>query len=395
MEWLILFGVLGAFFLFVRFTIVKEGTAKAVMEAGALHRVIFQWKDHWMDTEWNIWREEEREEKEKEGVKEKENYGRIFGGLYFYGIWPVHKIHKYRLRWTDLRRVEEVGERIEKTQFHDEELKHVMLKPAVYWTKVFKVETLPPERIPVDIEMLVTMRILNPFLFLFIAPPTPLEDALARIDALMRAQISMLTMNEIISLKGRSGNLWGEEEKKGGLQNEKLIQETFPKWGLQIANEGIDIKSIGLSSEYQKAAAAKREEEMKAAGRGEEIMGTVISAVAIAEGVEKEEVQLKFKTDPQSFYEEHQSVIESVLTKLSIEKGAYLRIETPGATGMEGAFLNLIGAWKRMPGGGLEQEEKQKKEGIKTDEIKKPVRPETERIMKSALEIRSRIRGKR
>jgi len=44
------------------------------------------------------------------------------------------------------------------------------------------------------------------------------------------------------------------------------------------------------------------------------------------------------------------------MTKLSMEERAYLRIETPGATGFEGALLRLIGAWKRMPMGEGERE---------------------------------------
>jgi hypothetical protein len=39
------------------------------------------------------------------------------------------------------------------------------------------------------------------------------------------------------------------------------------------------------------------------------------------------------------------------MTKLSMEERAYLRIETPGATGALGDFLRLIAAWQRMPRG--------------------------------------------
>ena len=34
-----------------------------------------------------------------------------------------------------------------------------------------------------------------------------------------------------------------------------------------------------------------------------------------------------------------------------MEEKAYLRMETPGATGMEGVFLRLLGALKRIPTG--------------------------------------------
>ena len=374
MEWLILLGI----FFFIRFTIVKEGTAKALMKLGAFSEIFFQWADHWMDTEWSVWKKGEKEKRKRNWA-----FGRIFGGLYFY-IWPIYEIHKYPLRWTDLRRVEESEGKIEKPQFHDEkEMRHVMLKPAVYWTKLFKVETKPPERIPLDIEILITMRIFNPFRFLFIAPPTPLEDVLARIDALMRALISSLEIDEVLSLKGKSKTLWEGEEGIVGLKDERLIKKTFPKWGIEIAVQGIDIKNVGMSPEYQKAAAAKREEEMKAGGRAEEIMGTVILAVSRAEGVEEREVQKEFKADPPAFYQRHQFIIDNTMTKLSIEEKAYLRIETPGATGMKGDILDLLGAFKRMPMGKQPEEKEKKKEGEEKE--KKPDIKEIRKRMKKIL----------
>jgi len=358
--------LIGLFFLFCRFTKVKEGTAKVVMSFGGFRKIISQWEKHFIDVDWNIWREKE---KEAEGKTRRRLRGRIFGGLWFYGIWPIDKIYTYPLRWTDLRRVEEAGEKIERSQFHDEILGHVMLKPAVYWTKIFKVETCPPERIPVDIEILITMRIINPYNFLFIAPPTPLEDVLARIDALMRARVSMLTMDELIALKGKSEVLWDGEKEVTGLKDEKLIKETLPKWGLEIAEKGVDIKSIGLPPEYQKAAAAKREQEMIAAGRAEEIMGTVITAVARADGRSEGEIQQEFHQNPEEFYKKHKTVTDNTMTKLSMEERAYLRIETPGATGFGGEFERLIGAALRMPMGGKEKEEK---------ELNEPEKEETE-----------------
>ncbi|MBL7150262.1 MAG: hypothetical protein ISS84_01420 [Candidatus Pacebacteria bacterium] len=235
-----------------------------------------------------------------------------------------------------------------------------MLKPAVYWTKIFKVESCPPERIPVDIGILITMRIINPYNFLFIAPPTPLEDVLARIDALMRARVSMLTVDELIALRSKSEVLWDGEEEVTGLKDEKLIKETLPKWGLEIAEKGVDIKSIGLPPEYQKAAAAKREQEMIASGRSEKIIGTLISSVARVEGREEKEVQADCQKDPKAFYAKHKIIIDNIMSQLSWEEGAGLRIETPGATAFGGEFLRLIGAWLRMPGGKGKEDRKKK-----------------------------------
>jgi len=385
MGWVILvllnILVIGMLFLFCRFTKVEEGTAKAVMSFGGFRKIIFQWKDHWMDQEGNIWREGEEVERDPErpgkGVRV-EIRGHIFGGLWWYGFWPIHKIHRYPLRWTDLRRVEEAGEKIEKSQFHDEILGHVMLKPAVYWTKIFKVETCPPERIPVDIDILITMRIINPYDFLFIAPPTPLEDVLARIDSLMRARVSMLTVDELIALRGKSEVLWDGEKEVTGLKDEKLIKETLPKWGLEIAEKGVDIKSIGLPPEYQEAGAAKRKEEMKAAGRAEKIIGTLISSAARAEGREEKEVQADCQKDPKAFYAKHKIIIDNIMSQLSWEERAGLRIETPGATPFGGEFLRFIGAWLRMPEG----KEKEKKEPSEPEKEEKETKKDEEEEMK-------------
>jgi regulator of protease activity HflC (stomatin/prohibitin superfamily) len=365
MEWLILIGVL---FLFVRFTIVKEGTAKALMKLGAFSEIFMQWQEHWMDREWNVHKKGEKGKKKKNFA-----FGKIFGGLYFY-IWPIYNIYKYPLRWTDLRRIKEAEGTIEETQFHDEKGRdYVMLKPAVYWTKLFSVETRPPERVPLIVEILVTFRIINPFLFLFVAPPTPLEDALARLDAVMRAKLSSLKLDDVLYMKGKSDVLWEGEKGATGLKDEKLIKKTLPSWGIKIAKHGIQFKRIDLTPEYQKAAAARRTQQMKAEGRAEEIIGTVVSAVARAGGVKEKEVQKKFKENPVEFYAKHRPIIDATMRKISIEGKASISIETPGATGIKADFLQLLAAFKGMPTPGAEQEQKEKereKDKIKESEEK-------------------------
>ena len=329
MKWLIIFGVI-MFFIFCRFTVVEEGTAKAVKVFGKFSKIFFQWENHWMDIEWNILKPEE------EGKRRKRVWGRIFGGLYIY-FWPFQKIHNYLHRWTDIRLRESKME----VEFHEERLDYVMLKPAVYAFKLTAVETKPPERIPVDVLVLVTLRVRNPYLFLFVAPPTPVEDILARISAETRALVTSCSVDELLQLKGES--LW--ELLKGA----KVIEDTLEKWGVKLAEKGVEIRDIDLPPEYQKAAAMKREEELIAAGRGEEILGTVISAVARASGRKEKDIQREFRADPKAFYQKHKITIDNTMTKLSMEQGAYLRIETPGATGMEGVLLRLLGAGKRMP----------------------------------------------
>ena len=342
MAWIALIVLVVLFFLFVRFARVNEGTAIALTSFGEFSKIIFRWKQHRMDEEWNIWKGSKSEEKPEEGSEDKKEIKywsqKIFGGLIVY-FWPFQKVHRYRHRWTDIRLREAEME----VEFHEEDLDNVLLKPAVYAFKLPAVETQPPERVPVNVLVLVTLRVQNPYLFLFVAPPTPVEDILARISAETRALVTSCGLDELLKLKGES--LW-EILKKA-----KVIEETLGKWGVKLAEKGIEIREINLPSEYQKAGAAKKTEEMKAAGRAEQIMGTVISSVATASGKERADVQKEFLENPQAFYQTHQSTIANTMNKLAMEGQAYLKIETPGATGFGGDLLRLIAAWKKMPTG--------------------------------------------
>ncbi|MBU3957866.1 MAG: hypothetical protein KKB25_02230, partial [Nanoarchaeota archaeon] len=370
-QWWFVLGTVIAAMVFFRFTIVREGTAKSVMTLGKFSKILFQWEYHWMDEKWKILRENEKSEYEK-----KMSGLRIWGGLYFYGIWPINRIHRYKHRWTDIR-IKETGKM--ELEFHEEELNHILLKPAVYAIQLFAVETAPPERIPVNVLVLITLRIENPYLFLFIAPPTPIEDVLARISASMRTIVTGCFLDDLLRLKGES--LWMEEEKKEKPEEErpllkgtKVIEDTLKKWGMKLADRGIEIKTIDLPPDYQKAAAAKKEQEMKSEGRAAEVVGTIKKSQEIIGN--KEELSLG-------------EIKELSLNKLAMENASYVKIDVQGAEGgIEKTILNSLAAWQRMPVGKPEEPKKEEKEE-KTPEEEKPkkltreeIRNEMEKVMK-------------
>lgn len=346
------------FFVFARFTKVEEATAKAVMSFGKFRKFLLTWKGHWIDKNYNIWEEGEKgaPSKKKKEIKIK---GRIFGGLFFYGFWPFHRIYSYPLRWTDIRMVEEAGEKIEKPQFHDEPARNfVMLKPAVYWTKLFKAETKPPERFAVDAEVTITMRVFNPYLFLFKAPPTPLEDIMIRISSLLRSRVGNLTSDELIILDSRK--LWDGWSEKGipPLKEEKFITETLPQWGVKVVERGVEIKKIDFSPEVQKALALKKERELEAFGRAEELTGSIVKAVALVSGLDEEKVREEFRRNPEEFFRQYRSIVENVMKKIAMEEQLYFLLESKGEGEID-SLLKLIAAWKRLP---VKKEEKAKKE---------------------------------
>jgi regulator of protease activity HflC (stomatin/prohibitin superfamily) len=312
------FGIFGPFF-----TIVHEGTAKIVLRLGAYKKVLLCWKDHKVDEDGNII--------DAPGKKSR--------GLHFVGIKRIDTLLIYKFRWKDIQLVE--GE--EKEQFHEVERDWVLVRPDVYLITLKKAETKPPERIPVDVQFAYTLRIVNPRKATLVAPPNWFENITVRLNSAHRKFVASYNLDDLLTLVKEKTEIRLDEIDK------PFLDFIHTNWGIKV--EAVQIRDIDLSPAYQEVIAIKRKKEMEAAGRAQEIFGTVIAAVAAATGKEKKDVQKEFKENPRAFYETHKTIIDNVMAKLSMEEKAYLRIETPGATGFEGALLRLIGAWKRMPRG--------------------------------------------
>ncbi len=335
-----LVGFLGIFFGLLKFTTVQEGTAKAIMRFEALRKFVMAWEGYKFDEDWNI-------------VPGKS--WNLPGGLRLVGIRGIDKVYTYSFRWQGI----EIKEGKEIVVFHEKKIDYILVKPDTYWTKILKAETVPPERIPLDIEWLLTMRTINPKKTLFVAPPNWVEAILTRFNTLARAWTATKTLDQILELRKKENieRLWEE------FRDVYLIQQVFKEeWGVLIEENGIEIRDVGLPREFQEAAAAEKKAKLEAramrarakveaVGRASEIMGTFIEALVQATGMTKTQIREELQRDPESFYKKHKVIIDNVITKLAMENRAYLRIETPGATGALGDFLRIIGFWKRTPPG--------------------------------------------
>jgi hypothetical protein len=222
---------------------------------------------------------------------------------------------------------------------------------------------------------------------LFKAPPNWVENILAKLNAHFRDWVATKSLDEILALRKEPAKLL--QDLKG--LNRDLFEKVFEgEWGVLI--EGIQIRDVGLPAPYKEAAARRKQLELEAEARrtqfeieakarAAEIMGTVIEAVSTASGRKREEVEEEFRRNPEEFYKRHKTIVDNVMTKLSMEERAYLRIETPGAVGALGDLLRLIAAWQRMPRGGPAKSKREKRGSSKplSDE-------EVERAKKEALE---------
>jgi hypothetical protein len=322
------------------FTVVDEGTAKIVLKQNAFYKVLIQWKGRTLNLEnWDIVDESEKIWKEPHHP---------FGGLRFYGLPGLHSIKKYDLRWWDLQ---QTADKKLIPQFHEKKgpdaLDYVLLRPDVYWTRVERAETKPEERIPVTVDFLITMRVINPYKAIFNSPISWVENVINRLTAAFRAFIATKDVDGLIKLKSDRRGLWKYFE------NDPFIKTTLrEEWGVQIDEFGIELLELDLS-EYQRAVAAKREQELRSEGRVEETMGLVIKNIARAWGIPEEEVKEKMLNDPELRSFVLGTSTDMVVRKLGMESGKYIDIRVEGAEGLERTGLNLAALWRMLsPSGG-------------------------------------------
>jgi len=138
------------------FTFVSEGTAKVVTRSGAFRKVLLQWEGRKLDGNGYV----KLIEKPKEGdllpkrKSSRQKFGRLFGGLRFYGLWPLADMLVYQMQWWG---VDGKGE----VDFHEKELlDFVLVRPDLYWGEVTEAED--KNLLPLRVEFVLTLRVVCP-----------------------------------------------------------------------------------------------------------------------------------------------------------------------------------------------------------------------------------------
>lgn len=219
------------------FTFVKEGTAKIVVKADQYNKTLIQWKDYTLDDEGNV---------VKDGTRKKGRTYReprhLFGGLRFYGLWPLLDIYTYRLRWTSIRQDGAISP-------HDEMLDYALLKDHLYLVKIDRAED--KDMVPLDIELLVTMRVVNPYRAIFRVQDW-VEMVLGRMKPLFRQYVAENTFKQLVERKQQAGGeLWERLLKTGEI---KLFRNEY---GIEVREGGVEMKDITPPPQYQEAATRK------------------------------------------------------------------------------------------------------------------------------------------
>jgi len=164
----------------ILFTIAKEGQAKAIMKFGEFERLIMCYQGFGFNEEWDVCQKVTHGNQpcingvvgairnsndeitgncplRKEPIR--------IGGLMWVGIPFVHSVYKYEFRWTSFEQTEEEGKVVEKRIPHKELVDYILVQDDIYYSFLKGADT--KELVPVDMEMLLTVRIVNPYKALF------------------------------------------------------------------------------------------------------------------------------------------------------------------------------------------------------------------------------------
>jgi hypothetical protein len=254
------------------FTFVHEGTAKWVVRSKKFSRCLMEWEGYAFDSS--------KEDSDKWNVIPGKLpwyhrlYRGLFGGLRFYGIWPLWDIHIYKFKWTG---VTESGEEVTREEWLD----YILLTDDIYLARTHRAED--KDLLPLDVQLYLTIRILNPYKAKFRIQDW-LETTINRMQPLIRQHISQSDYEDL------SRNLQAtEEELLKKLEDGGLIQEFQIRYGVGVRK--IEIRQIeppeALRKDTLKEYVAEQNRKAKVKEAEGEAEAIKLVAAAKAEEIEK------------------------------------------------------------------------------------------------------------
>jgi hypothetical protein len=265
--------VFGLSFGLLRIVVVQEATAVAFKYLGQYAYCVMEFRGHHFDPNgsiisglgansigscWCIWR---------------------WGGWVFY-IWPFVEPAKY----ADYNNPDKFGEGI-----------YIHLGDITPEPFVAMAETKDPENIPLNVKFVSTMRVVNPYRWLFSSPKDVNDQVVKRQNSVLRAWVRSGDQNHAQSARGNGSQLWSDLL---ALNCKPVFDKIENDWGLKILKNSIIVEDVGFDPDYQAALKAKSQAKLQVRASIEETTVRVMLAVAIELGMTADELQEKLKTDP-------------------------------------------------------------------------------------------------
>jgi len=145
-----------------------------------------------------------------------------------------------------------------------------------------KAETTKGEAIPLSLKVAFKMKVVNIYLFLFIAPKDVIAKVIEIMEAIVRAWINARKYDEIQEVNSNGGKMLGQFSN----DVKDFIKKVKDDWGVDILEESISIMDVGLLEEDQKAFAEKKRQKLKTAAGAQELLGGMLEVEALSMGLD-------------------------------------------------------------------------------------------------------------
>ena len=249
----------------IHFTFNYEGTAKIVTRGGAFWKVLLQWEGHELDEKGDV---VSVESKEKDVLSprrktRRQRFKQLFGGLRYYGFWPLADILIYKMQWWGVNGKGDVD-------FHPlETLDFVLVRPDLYWGEVR--EAKDKNLLPLRVEFVITLQVVNPRKAL-LDIQNYLEAVMERLKPAIRDKVTNSSYEELVVDPQDAAELIYE-----GISN--LRKEFINDYGVKLVS--FDIKNIDPPEDYdaQTMAAYIAEQEAKKIERLAKAKATEITLI--------------------------------------------------------------------------------------------------------------------
>ena len=291
-------------------TFVPEGRAKIIVRADEVRKILIQWKGHVLakqampGQDIDVW-----------DVVEGDSPKRCFGGLRFYGWWPLDDVYVYDFSWTNIAQNGEV-------ETHEREtLDYVLLKEDIYLAVVNNAED--KELLPVDIRLVLTIRVINPYKAVFVIQNW-LEAAINRIMPAVRNTFTEDTYKDWISTEiDLADRIINHKKTK-----EFLDEECEKGYGIEV--KAIEVIEIDPGEDYRNATLAEYLAEREKA------------KVVIGAEAQKEKILLEAGAERERLKKVAQGEVQRI-------KKVYEQIKEFGELGK---LLRTLEAMEKSPGEG-------------------------------------------
>lgn len=238
--------ILALLVIFLRWTFVDESTSKAIMRMGSFNRMVFTKSNYRLNrTTW-------------EAIVAPRYKNWILGGLRFY-VWPFESVYRYTWEWIKSMPDGTIVPKPEET------VDFILTQNIyAYGLQVKGHGLVTDDKVPIEISMTLTAKIVNPYKALFDVKNW-FDTFIGRVQPAVRDYVNNVTYDALIRDDQLDTTIFRKMVTDG------IIPDLNASYGIDLVK--VEFREIKVTDDYQKTITAQLEGEMEARKRTASTMG--------------------------------------------------------------------------------------------------------------------------